>query len=62
MFGQKSIFSIQWMTVCQKLGIIIENKVPQKWSYQKMILPKNVFENYYSGLNKKSEKFGWFLK
>ena len=30
------------MTVCQKLGVILESKVVQKLSLQKKILSKNI--------------------
>ena len=36
------------MTVCQKLGIILESKVVQKLSLEKMFLTKNGLLNWYS--------------
>ena len=37
------------------------NKVFFSWSYEKVILTKNVRLTYYSSMKKKSERFGWFL-
>ena len=36
-------------------------KVFFSWSYEKVILTKNVRLTYYSSMKKKSERFGWFL-
>ena len=44
------ILWIQSMTVCQKLGMIWENKVFQKLNYQKRVFTKNVPLNYNSYL------------
>ena len=55
-FGQKSTYYqgkflkkfLRGMSVCQKFGVILESKVVQKLSQEKMVLLKNGLLNWYS--------------
>ena len=49
----------------QKLDVISGTKVVQFWSYQKMLITKNVLLNWYSSMKKKNEKDSdnfWYRK
>ena len=45
---EKNIKFLRWMSVHQKLGIILENKVVQTFSLEKTFLPKKLSLNWYS--------------
>ena len=64
-FGQKNNILkgslwIHQLTVYQKLDMVLENRMVQNWSYQKIILTKHVLINYYYLLKKKIRKI-WFF-
>ena len=55
--GNHCILRIQGASVYQKLGMILENKVVQKFKLSKSVLTKNVLIKYYSYLlNKINQK------
>ena len=47
---EKSLKNCWVMTVCQKLGVIVESKVVQKLSLKKKFLINNGLLNWYSSL------------
>ena len=54
--GNDWILRIGVVASCQKLGIILENKVIKKLMLSKMSITKNVLLNWYSSMKKKLRK------
>ena len=60
---KSKIFGKNWKKVCQKLGMILENKGCQKLMLSKKYFVKNCASKQLLFLIKKiPKKFGWFLR